>query len=253
MRCKICNTKFEAKYFLQKTCENPECEKLFREGVLEKSKNTPIKPKNKPLEKKCKGTGKAIGFGCGEVVTERIFGLGKSCRCYSKWLLESNSGAEYLKRITIKVTAPRIELENAQQEKKDRTKLTWLLINVRTVCHDYIKLRDIGKNCVCCGIPYKPDFHASHFYKAELYSNLKYDENNIHSGCQKCNLLLEGNESGFRAGLIQRYGIDFINALDNKAKDYKRNDFHWDRETLQEIRTYYQEKLKILKEINKLK
>ena len=252
------------KEYIPKKCKNPNCDKNAFSSLVPycsqmcknkvKTPNLKLKPLYIPKsEKKCKGTtDKTLGFGCGKLNKERIFGLGKECGCYKDWLLNSVNGAEYLKRVTLKITAPRQELEQAFSDKKERIKLTHLLVNVRNVCHEYIRLRDKGKDCVCCGVPYNSNFHASHFYKAELYSNLKFDENNIFGGCQKCNLLMEGNESGFRTGLIQRYGVEFVNAVDNKSKSYKKNDFKWDRETLNEIRTYYKEKLKILTEINKI-
>lgn len=251
------------KPYTPKKCKNPDCEnKAYSSTVpyccyaCKNKMTTPnLKLKslyNPVLEKKCKGTTeKTLGFGCGVLSKERIFGLGKLCGCYKNWLLNSFNGSEYLKRITLKVTAPRQELEQAFEDKKERIKLTHLLVNVRNICHDYIRERDKGKDCIACGVPYNSNFHASHFYKSELYSNLKYDENNIFGGCQKCNLLLEGNESGFRTGLIQRFGVEFVNDIDNKAKSYKKNDFKWDRESLVEIRNYYKEKLKQLLTLNK--
>jgi hypothetical protein len=237
--CKKCNGVFFQTNSLQNCCSY-QCA-----SSLQKEKDSAKKP---TPEKKCKGTTeKTFGFGCGKPNKERIFGLGKECNCYQNWLLNSTNGSEYLKRVTIKITKPREDLEKAVVDKKERQKLTHLLVNVRNVFHEYIRLRDIGKNCICCGVPYNSNFHASHFYKSELYSNLRYDEFNVFGGCQKCNLLLDGNESGFRSGLIQRYGQEFVNEIDNKAKSYKRNDFHWDRETLEDIRKYYQEKLKSLK------
>lgn len=246
------------KEYIPKKCCNPECNNSAYSSLIKycghacknKMKTPDLKLKSlykpNPL-KKCKGTTeKTTGFGCNKMVKERIFGLGKECLCYRNWLLNSDNGTDYLKRVTLKITAPRQELEQAFVDKKERIKLTHLLVNVRNVCHDYIRERDKGMDCIACGVPYNSNFHASHFYKSELYSNLKYDENNIFGGCQKCNLLMEGNESGFRTGLIQRFGVDFVNDIDNKAKSYKKNDFKWDRETLNEIRNYYKEKLKSL-------
>jgi len=197
--------------------------------------------------KRCKGTSKAINYGCNEFQEERIFGLGKKCGCYKEWLLNTPEGADYLKSVTFKISKPRIDLENAQFERKDRVKLGHLLSNTKNICHEYIRLRDKGKDCVSCGIQYLEDFQAGHFYKAELYSNLKYDEFNISGQCRQCNLRKEGNESGYRAGIIQRYGFEHLRYLDEKAKSYKQNNFEWDRTQLVEIRDYYKQKLKELK------
>lgn len=252
-RCLNCREKFTPQKFLQKFCGNSSCkiaENEYNDASL-KSKNIKLSISK---DKNCKGsTEKTKGYGCGKPSKERIFGLGKECKCYTNWLLKSDAGAEYLKRVTLKITAPRVDLEKAIVDNKERVKLTYLLVNVRNIFHEYIRLRDKGKDCICCGVPYNSNFHASHFYKAELYSNLKYDENNVFGGCQKCNLLLEGNESGFRTGLIQRYSIDFVNEIDNKAKSYKKNDFKWERTQLEELRKYYQEKLKSLKNEHKTK
>lgn len=245
MRCQNCREKFVPKFFLDKFCDSPECEEAKNEYQQGK-----VAIKSAVKTQKCKGLTIAKGYGCGTPQTERIHGLGIKCKCYAKWLLESPEGAAKLKRITIGVSAPRLELEKAFQDRKDRNKLGTLLINVRSVCHEYIRLRDIGKPCISCGIPYLEDFQAGHFYKAELFSNLKFDEKNISGQCRKCNLRKEGNESGYRAGIIQRYGMDHLTYLDDKAKAYKKNDYHWDRAELEEVRKFYQQKLT---ELNKTK
>ena len=241
-KCQICQEQPISKaYFNCKTCSTISCIEEFRKISYAKA----VIPK----DKKCKGSTESTKtFGCGKPSNNRKFGLGIDCKCYTNWLLNSEQGKEHLKRVTIKITAPRLEMEQAFYDSNERKKLSYLLVNVRNICHEYIRERDKGLNCIACGVPYNSNFHASHFYKSELYSNLKYDENNIFGGCQKCNLLLEGNESGFRVGLIQRFGIDFVNSIDNKAKSYKKNDFKWDREALEQIRKYYQNKLKTLKQ-----
>ena len=240
-RCNHCREKFEAKYFLQKFCESEDCkiaEKEYQENKTAK-KATPKPPK-------CKGLSIATGYGCGKPQTKRIHGLGIECKCYANWLLNTPEGAAKLKRVTIDVSAPRVDLEKAFEEKKNRNKLSTLLMNTRNACHKYIRERDKNKPCISCGTPFLESFQAGHFYKAELYSNLKFDEKNISGQCQKCNLRKEGNESGYRSGIIQRYGLDHLNYLDEKAKAYKKNDYHWNRVELEEIRKYYQDKIKEL-------
>jgi len=200
-----------------------------------------------PKQNKCRGTGIAIGYGCGEPQIYRTYGLGHGCKCYQKWLVNSDAGKEKLNRSIIKVSKPRTDLEKAEKANKDRTKLIYLLNNTKTACHTFVKLRDYGKPCISCGTLWKDDFQAGHFYKAELYSTLKYDENNISGQCQGCNLFKDGNESGYRDGLINRYGQLYLSDLDKKANLGNQSQHHWDRETLIDIRKYYQKKIRELK------
>lgn len=240
-RCLNCKEKFDSRYFLQKFCDDDGCRIAESEYQSDKQNKTTT-----AKTQKCKGLTIAKGHGCGKPQKNRINGLGVDCKCYAKWLLGTPEGAAKLKRITISVSAPRVELEKAFQDRKDRTKLGTLLMNTKNACHKYIRERDRNKPCISCGIPFLEDFQAGHFYKAELFSNLKFDEKNISGQCRLCNLRKEGNESGYRSGIIQRYGLDHLNYLDEKAKAYKKNDYHWDRVELEEIRKYYQEKIKEL-------
>lgn len=201
-----------------------------------------IKPKPKP----CKGTtNDTKGYGCGEHTLHRVYGLCKM-KCYPDWLLNTEPGRLKLEKATLKATKPRRDLEQAAKERKEKNSLGWLLENVKNACHKYIRKRDSGLPCISCGQEWKPSFQAGHFYKAELYSNLKYDEDNVHGQCQKCNLRDEGNESGYRVGLLKRHGQEFLNALDKKAEEYKKENFKWDREELKKIRTEYNIKYKKL-------
>jgi len=199
-----------------------------------------------PKEKPCKGTGLAKGYGCGKMTKHRVYGLGKMC-CYSGWLLNSENGRIKLDRARLKVTKPRRDFENFKQERKERSDLPNLIKSVKKVCHEYIRLRDKGKPCISCGTPWHQEFQAGHFYKAELFSTIKFHELNIHGQCVQCNIRKDGNESQYRVNLPLRIGEDNFKALDDLASLDKKVDFKWNRDTLIEIRNYYRNKIKELK------
>jgi hypothetical protein len=76
-------------------------------------------------------------------------------------------------------------------------------------------LRDSDKPCISCNSTTADTFDGGHFYKAEVYSGLIFNENNCHKQCRKCNRFMNGNELNYRKGLIARYGIDYVTNLDN--------------------------------------
>jgi hypothetical protein len=207
--------------------------------------------------KKCKGQGKTKGYGCGVKLpfTSRNgiksykskYGLGLNCGCFSDWLLNSNQGKEILTKTIKSVQRPRIELEKAKEENKKNKSLSYLIQNTVNVCHEYIRLRDKYKPCISCNESWHDEFQAGHFYKAELYSSLKFEEKNINGQCKGCNLHKEGNESGYRVGFIKRYSKGELDLLDSKALLEKKDGFKWDRIKLQQIQKYYKQKIKELK------
>lgn len=199
--------------------------------------------------KKCKGINKAFGFdSCGENVLANTRKYGLCSSCYANWLFSSDEGKNIMNNAITKAQKPRIELEKVKKEIKESKSLSYLLVNVRNVCHEYIRLRDKGKPCISCGTKWRKDFHCCHFYKSELYSTLRFDETNLHGGCPKCNLYLDGNESGYRVGIINRFSKGFLSLLDSKALLDKHTKHKWSRIALEEIREYYKNKLKELKD-----
>ena len=203
-----------------------------------------IEPKKKP----CKGTHKDTkGMGCGEPQILRRLGLGTKCGCYAKFLYSTEAGKNRVNRAQLKATKIRRDFEAFTEEEEERKSLNWLLINTRNACHEYIRLRDKDKPCVSCMQPYNSSHQAGHFYKAEVFSNLRFDETNVHGQCPKCNIYKEGNESEYRVNIVRRIGADGLKRLDMLALKYKQEGFKWDRETLILTRTYYLDKIKELK------
>jgi hypothetical protein len=198
-------------------------------------------------KKKCKGINKAKDYtGCGRLTLYRKNGLctdgGKSC--YASFLMDSLYGNNLVNSTITKVIKPRIDLEIAKTEKKERSSLSALKKGVEEICHLYIRTRDKGKNCISCNGYYKSSFQAGHFYSAGKYSNIKFNEFNINGQCEQCNLRMEGNVNGYRTILPDRIGADKVMELDKLARDYKIHGFSWDRLVLMELKEYYKKKLK---------
>lgn len=153
------------------------------------------------------------------------------------------------RRDTEKKEQNSVLLQKMSEERKNRIGLTTLLESVKKVCHEYIRLRDKNKPCISCGTQWHKDFQAGHFYKAELFSSLRFNEYNINGQCVQCNIRKEGNESEYRVNLPKRIGSVLNDELNHLATLDKKKDFKWCREDLKAIRTYYKEKIKDLKRL----
>ena len=137
-------------------------------------------------EKKCKGIGKAKEYiGCGKTTIFRKYGLCTSC--YSSFLITTDAGKQMLSKAIITAKKPRKDYNDMVIATKENKSLESLKKTVVNLCHKYIRLRDVGKPCVSCKVPYKSDFDAGHCYPAGKYSNLKFNEYNIHGQCIQCN------------------------------------------------------------------
>ena len=200
----------------------------------------------KTKEKKCKATGKANGFdSCGNMAFKRTYGLCDSC--YRNWLLNTPEGKEKVQAMTIKVSASRVSMDKAITESKNTKSLGYLLTSTKNACHTFIKLRDKGKPCVSCGNPWNPDHQAGHWKKAELFSTIKFNENNIHNQCVGCNIHKDGNVQEYDLRVHLRIGEDGKQEIERLAAMDKKVDFSWDRIELEKTRKYYQAKTKELK------
>lgn len=199
----------------------------------------------KQKEKKCKGVGKAYGFkSCGKMTLYRKHGLCDTCR--RDWLMTDERGKIELEKATIKVIGPRKEFEIFKKERQERVKLTAILEGVKNACHKYIRARDKNKPCISCNAPYHTEHQAGHFYKAELFSTIKFNELNINGQCVRCNIKRAGNESEYRIRLPERIGEDRFKEINKLAELDHKISHKWDRQELIKIRSYYQKKTKEL-------
>jgi hypothetical protein len=190
-------------------------------------------------EKQCKGTGLAVGYGCGKLTAHRVYGLGKMC-CYSDWLLNSDNGKIKLAKSIIHAKKITKKTENAfKSDLRDKLKtLSQFEVDAKKVFQKWIRLRDEGKECISCGTTNPKMWHAGHFRKAEIYSGLIFDERNVHRQCSKCNVFLNGNESEYRLGLVKRFGNEFVEELEIDANLTRNKKFTKDE--LIEIKIKYQ-------------
>ena len=192
----------------------------------------------KPKQKQCKGTtAETKGFGCGKTTFHRVHGLGKMCGCYSDWLLNSEAGKIKTQKAIIKAQKPRKDFEQYEATQKEEKSLTASKINTRMQVHAYVRKRDYGKPCASCDCAWNDKFQAGHFFKAELYETLRYNLDNIHGQCYRCNIHVEdGNHQEYSLRLPQRIGQERYNELVRRASIDKQFSKVWDLENLKEVR-----------------
>ena len=146
-----------------------------------------------------------------------------------------------------------MKLENQKKEKREWAKkkselkekiktLSEYEKDARKVFQQWIRKRDYSLPCVSCGCVTAKQWDAGHYLKAELFTGLIFNENNVHKQCSRCNDILSGNELEYRDGLIKRYGEKYVTdleAIKNQSRVYK-----FTKDELIEIKNKY---LKLLK------
>lgn len=112
----------------------------------------------------------------------------------------------------------------------------------------FIRERDKGMPCICCGKwPQSDsltggDFDAGHYRSTGSADHLRFNENNCHAQLKACNRYGAGRAVDYRIGLIRRIGLTAVEALEADNQVIK-----WNREMLLEIEATYKAKLKALK------
>ena len=120
----------------------------------------------------------------------------------------------------------------------------WWVAEAQKAFNAYIRLRDAGKPCICCGLPLGEaanSVDAGHYRSRGSAPHLRFDERNVHSQRKQCNRY-GFDITGYRNGLIARIGLEAVEALeaDQEPKHYTVAD-------LKAIRDEYRSKAKALK------
>jgi hypothetical protein len=123
--------------------------------------------------------------------------------------------------------------------KKAPKSIPQLLKILTTYFNKYIRERDKGNPCICCGK--YGELQAGHFYSAGKYSQLRFNEDNVHGQKMSCNYFLSGNLNEYRLNLIERIGKDRVEDLDRISK---MRGHRWDRMTLEMKINEYKSKCK---------
>lgn len=98
----------------------------------------------------------------------------------------------------------------------------------------YVRARDRGIDCVSCNKPWEDTFQAGHWLSRGARPELRFDLNNIHGQCVRCNMHLHGNPISYRYFLIQRIGLVAVEALEGPHPPAK-----WSVDELKAIRDGY--------------
>jgi len=118
------------------------------------------------------------------------------------------------------IYAKRQQKKNWMREKKVRkeklmTRSDWMNL-LQKVFNTYIRKRDEGKPCISCGTDLtNKKVHASHYFSVGAYPNLRFNEDNVHSSCDYCNLHLHGNHTEYSLRLPERIGKERLDELTN--------------------------------------
>ena len=166
-------------------------------------------------EKKCSGIGNAKSVkGCGKLTLYRKWGLCTSC--LSDFLFNSDAGKLIFNKINLKVKSDTSKAFKSDLREKLKT-IGEYKADARKSFQKWIRLRDTDLNCISCGTAKGKDWHGSHYFPANLYSGMIFDETNVHKSCDYCNVFLHGNITGYRKGLLERYGVEYVERLESKS------------------------------------
>lgn len=112
------------------------------------------------------------------------------------------------------------------------------------VFNTYIRLRDKELPCISCGKLEVKQWHAGHFISVGSNSSIRFEENNVHKQCSRCNVFLSGNYKGYRENLLKKIGAEMVNWLEGYHPVRK-----YTIEDMKEMRKLYRNKIKLLKEV----
>lgn len=125
-----------------------------------------------------------------------------------------------------KAAKAQAEDRKATREKLDAMRTKPQLVKLaQQAFNGFIRARDAGKPCICCGKPLGTEpnsFDAGHYRSVGSAPHMRFVEDNVHGQAKHCNNYLGGNHVAYRQGLIERIGLHAVERIeaDNTTRKY---------------------------------
>ena len=139
------------------------------------------------------------------------------------------------------------------RERKQRIKTrAEYLREAQVAFNAWIRERDRYKPCISCGVTYPEDrvnvWDAGHLRSVGASSSTRFNTYNVNKQCVRCNRYLSSNAMQYRIGLVEKIGLEKVEALyAAPAKAY------FTVEYLVRLKNVFRRRLKILKKIREKK
>ena len=165
--------------------------------------------------------------------------------CIEAWTLAQADKRERAERKKAR-DAAKVERAETRRRKEAIKTIPDLIREAQVAFNAYIRERDQYQPCICCGEPLKlggigGGFDAGHYRSTGSASHLRFNEDNCHGQRKVCNQYGAGRAVDYRIGLIQRIGLERVEALEASNQVHK-----WTAEELRAIKAKYRVKLKNL-------
>lgn len=143
--------------------------------------------------------------------------------------------------------AAKVERAETRRRKESIKTLPVLKAEAQQAFNAFIRARDAGKPCICCGLPLGDgdvggSYDCGHYRSVGSAPHLRYDERNAHAQRKQCNRWGAGRAVDYRLGLIERIGLDAVEALEADNQVHK-----FSAQELRSIRDHYRAELKKLR------
>jgi hypothetical protein len=172
-------------------------------------------------QKKCKGTGRSINFGCGLPKYLHKFGLCKDC--FFDWLYNTHEGRSFLDSTQIRAKKHvQKEQKKEQSAKKEETRQKKIDLMgsdryrakyVQPVFNEIARLIDYGQPCVVTGL-YDGKMNGGHFMSVNSNRTICLNLHNIHNQAFESNHFKSGDNLKYRQGLIDTYGLEYLEKVE---------------------------------------
>lgn len=130
-------------------------------------------------------------------------------------------------------------LANKSKEKKktarkelmefNRNDKTVLKRKAQILINKYARLRDErerGYKCCTCNHS-SGQMDGGHFLPTSGYSAIRYNTNQIHQQCKRCNRFNGGMPKEYRLFMINKYGLEYVEKLESKKNETRSYDIDY--------------------------
>lgn len=139
------------------------------------------------------------------------------------------------------------EAAQHRARKQAAQRLPDLMAKAQTAFNAFIRERDLGQPCICCGKPFEPQkpggsMDAGHYLARSTAPQHRFNENNVFGQRKNCNRPGGTTRAAFRAGVIARIGLAAVEELEADTTVRK-----WDRQELIDLAKTYRAKARELR------